>query len=253
MFASFSEIHWEATRVVTEGPNAALEFQVEATNSAPILSPAGMIPATGKRITLQGVSLFKLNERARSLRSGGTSTPAASSPARAWRVDGCQARPKFLSGAVQAVETITLHLLAVLSGGLHLRRISLSPTVGGCIVPTSLWLAAVPMSLRPMHHLAAENRSGRRDVDLETMPQLEDGYLLPRGHVAAGRRRRRQERKHEHPICLGLGDTFGLMLRRPRSLGIAAEIKSQRARRAGDNQTRSLDERLEGSRRLNLS
>jgi hypothetical protein len=109
MFASFSEIHWEATRVVTEGPNAALEFQVEATNSAPILSPAGMIPATGKRITLQGVSLFKLNERARSLRSGGTSTPAASSPARAWRVDGCQARPKFLSGAVQAVETITLH------------------------------------------------------------------------------------------------------------------------------------------------
>jgi hypothetical protein len=58
MFASFSEIHWEAARVVTEGPNVALKFQVEATNSAPIPSPAGMIPATGKRITLRGVSLF---------------------------------------------------------------------------------------------------------------------------------------------------------------------------------------------------
>jgi steroid delta-isomerase-like uncharacterized protein len=61
MFAAFSEIHWEATRVVADGPNVALEFQVEATNSAPIPSPQGMAPATGKRITLRGVSLFTLN------------------------------------------------------------------------------------------------------------------------------------------------------------------------------------------------
>ena len=41
MFASFSEIHWEATRVVTEGPNVALEFQVEARNPAAIPLPRG--------------------------------------------------------------------------------------------------------------------------------------------------------------------------------------------------------------------
>ena len=60
-FAAFYEIHWEATRVVADGPNVALEFQVEATNSAPIPSPQGMVPATGKRIILRGVSLFTLN------------------------------------------------------------------------------------------------------------------------------------------------------------------------------------------------
>jgi hypothetical protein len=55
-------------------------------------------------------------------------------------------------------------------------------------------------------------RSGRGDVDLETRRQLGDGDLVPCGHVAAGRRRRGQERKHEHPFCSGLSDTSGLTL-----------------------------------------
>jgi steroid delta-isomerase-like uncharacterized protein len=61
MFQAFSQIDWKAVSVVGTGETLALEFQVSATNSAPMQSPTGPIPATNKRITVKGVSLLKLN------------------------------------------------------------------------------------------------------------------------------------------------------------------------------------------------
>src|SRR5688572_22747107 len=49
MFTAFSDVDWQATAVVANGSDLAVEFQVQATNSAPIPSPKGMIPATNKR------------------------------------------------------------------------------------------------------------------------------------------------------------------------------------------------------------
>lgn len=63
MFSAFSQIDWKALSVVGTGDALALEFQVTATNTAPMQTPNGAVPATNKRITLKGVSMLKLNAR----------------------------------------------------------------------------------------------------------------------------------------------------------------------------------------------
>lgn len=63
MFAAFSDIDWSATSVVGTGEALALEFKVCATNSKPMPTPKGPIPATNRRIELKGVSLIKLNKK----------------------------------------------------------------------------------------------------------------------------------------------------------------------------------------------
>jgi steroid delta-isomerase-like uncharacterized protein len=65
MFSAFSELAWKAKSVVTEGSKVAVEFEVTALNSGAIPSPKGMIPATGKRITVAGTSMMTLDGEGR--------------------------------------------------------------------------------------------------------------------------------------------------------------------------------------------
>jgi steroid delta-isomerase-like uncharacterized protein len=61
MFAAFSALDWRAVSVVRDGDNVALEFQVAATNTAPMQTPKGPVPATQRRINLKGMSHLRLN------------------------------------------------------------------------------------------------------------------------------------------------------------------------------------------------
>jgi steroid delta-isomerase-like uncharacterized protein len=61
MFAAFSDLDWRAECVVRDGDRVAVEFQVRATNTAPLQTPKGPVPATQRRIDLKGLSYCRLN------------------------------------------------------------------------------------------------------------------------------------------------------------------------------------------------
>ena len=61
MFSAFSSIDWRAVSVLHTGDAVAVEFRVTATNTAPMQTPKGPIPATNKTVDLRGVSLLKLD------------------------------------------------------------------------------------------------------------------------------------------------------------------------------------------------
>ena len=61
MFAASSEIHWGGHEGVAGAPKVALEFQVEATNSAPIPSAQGMVPGYPQAHYPSGAQPLTLN------------------------------------------------------------------------------------------------------------------------------------------------------------------------------------------------
>src|SRR5262249_45476153 len=63
LFDAFSEIDWRIDAVVVDARRVAVEFHVTALNSAPLPSPQGMIPATGRRVDLRGASILRLDDR----------------------------------------------------------------------------------------------------------------------------------------------------------------------------------------------
>jgi hypothetical protein len=63
MFAAFSDIDWQAKHVIDRGNELCIEFSVAATNSKPLPTPKGTVPATNKRIVVKGASVIKLNAK----------------------------------------------------------------------------------------------------------------------------------------------------------------------------------------------
>ncbi|MSQ32807.1 MAG: nuclear transport factor 2 family protein [Dehalococcoidia bacterium] len=61
MFAAFSAITWKASSVAVSGSTVAVEFEIGATNTAPMPGPSGMIPATNRRVELRGASFLQIN------------------------------------------------------------------------------------------------------------------------------------------------------------------------------------------------
>jgi steroid delta-isomerase-like uncharacterized protein len=62
LFSAFSEIDWRIESVVADGRQVAVEFRVTALNSAPLPSPQGMVPATGRRVDLRAASIVRLTD-----------------------------------------------------------------------------------------------------------------------------------------------------------------------------------------------
>lgn len=52
-FASFSDIKGTAVNVVVEGDNVVYEAVAEATHTGPVETPAGLIPATNRKVSLR--------------------------------------------------------------------------------------------------------------------------------------------------------------------------------------------------------
>jgi hypothetical protein len=95
-------------------------------------------------------------------------------------------RPRRVRIQPGRLPTSTLHHLAAES-------LDPAPYLKSLRSSTSLLKRLIKRRITSSLHSAASappNRSGRRDVELETMRQLGDRQLLPGGHVAAGRRRR---------------------------------------------------------------
>lgn len=67
MFGAFSGIEWKLCGVVGGGDRVAVEYEVSATNTSPMHTPAGAVPATGKRISIRGTSLLSLDREGRVL------------------------------------------------------------------------------------------------------------------------------------------------------------------------------------------
>ena len=61
LFDAFSDITFELRQVVESGDRALIEAFVSATNTGPIPTPAGALPATGKRIRIPMASVVRLN------------------------------------------------------------------------------------------------------------------------------------------------------------------------------------------------
>ena len=61
MFGAFSAIEWKAARVVEQGDWIAVEFTIGATNTGPMQTPQGPIPATNRRVTLSASAFFRLD------------------------------------------------------------------------------------------------------------------------------------------------------------------------------------------------
>ena len=61
LFEAFSDITFEARQVTESGDRAVIEAFVSATNTGPIPTPAGTLPATGKRIRLPMASVVRFN------------------------------------------------------------------------------------------------------------------------------------------------------------------------------------------------
>lgn len=64
MFKAFSNTSWKADKLVesADGKWHAVEWTVSATNSGPLATPAGELPATGRAISLSGASLVRLGD-----------------------------------------------------------------------------------------------------------------------------------------------------------------------------------------------
>lgn len=60
MFAAFSDIEWRPTDSFAVGDRVAVAYIVSATNSAPMQTPNGPVPATGRRVNIHGTSLLRL-------------------------------------------------------------------------------------------------------------------------------------------------------------------------------------------------
>jgi steroid delta-isomerase-like uncharacterized protein len=60
MFAAFSDIDWTVAHSVASGDEVAVEWVVKATHTAPMPTPGGPLPATGKRIVVRGSSHFQV-------------------------------------------------------------------------------------------------------------------------------------------------------------------------------------------------
>ncbi len=64
MFAAFSDVSWTANRIVEAAAGGwhAVEWTVVATNTGPLATPAGEVPATGRTVTLTGASLLQITD-----------------------------------------------------------------------------------------------------------------------------------------------------------------------------------------------
>jgi len=61
LFSAFSDIAWRVESSVEQGQRVAIEFSVAATNTGPLPTPKGAVPATGRRIEVRGASFVTLS------------------------------------------------------------------------------------------------------------------------------------------------------------------------------------------------
>jgi steroid delta-isomerase-like uncharacterized protein len=60
-FRAFPDIHFEVINLFDKGDRAAGEVKMTGTNSGPLATPMGEVPATGKRIDLRGALVGRIN------------------------------------------------------------------------------------------------------------------------------------------------------------------------------------------------
>ena len=60
-FRAFPDLRIEVIDIFEKGDRAAGEIRMTGTNSGPLATPMGEVPATGKRLDLRGVLVGKIN------------------------------------------------------------------------------------------------------------------------------------------------------------------------------------------------
>ena len=65
MFSAFGDISYDVRNVVEQGETAVIEAVVSATNTGDIPTPGGVLPATGKRVTIPMASVVRLDSEGR--------------------------------------------------------------------------------------------------------------------------------------------------------------------------------------------
>jgi steroid delta-isomerase-like uncharacterized protein len=60
-FRAFPDIRFEVINLFDKGDRAAGEVKMTGTNSGPLATPMGEVPATGKRIDLRGALVGRIN------------------------------------------------------------------------------------------------------------------------------------------------------------------------------------------------
>jgi len=63
MFGAFSDIDWKLVDSIASDDRVAVEWQVEATHSGEMPTPAGPLAPTGRRIVVKGSSHFRFDEK----------------------------------------------------------------------------------------------------------------------------------------------------------------------------------------------
>ena len=62
LFAAFSEITLDVRTVIEDGDTTVIEGLIGATNTGDLPTPAGTLPATGRRVTVPTVSIVRLDD-----------------------------------------------------------------------------------------------------------------------------------------------------------------------------------------------
>lgn len=60
-FRAFPDLRVEVISIFEKGDRAAGEISMTGTNSGPLVTPTGEVPATGKRLDLRGVVVGRIN------------------------------------------------------------------------------------------------------------------------------------------------------------------------------------------------
>jgi steroid delta-isomerase-like uncharacterized protein len=60
-FRAFPDLHVEVTSIFEKGDRAAGEIKMTGTNSGPLATPMGEVPATGKRMDLRSALVGRIN------------------------------------------------------------------------------------------------------------------------------------------------------------------------------------------------
>ena len=60
-FQAFPDLHMEIATLMSQGDKGVMEVEMSGTNTGPMESPDGPIPATNKRVTLRGVGVVIVN------------------------------------------------------------------------------------------------------------------------------------------------------------------------------------------------
>jgi steroid delta-isomerase-like uncharacterized protein len=61
-WTAFPDLHCTIEELIAEGKNVVASCTVSGTNTGPLVGPLGPIPATGKKVTLKEIGIFRIED-----------------------------------------------------------------------------------------------------------------------------------------------------------------------------------------------